>query len=200
MPDNLPAEAKERGIIHAARNRGSPRVGTRYVPSRSLHMTENDNVQRVWAIIERVGVCMLTTHGPRGLGARPLQARPDQSSGLIWFVTDLRSNKAHEVQSEHEIGLVFIDSTEHAYLSVTASASVLRNHEIATSIWHVTDNMWWDGPDDPNAGLLRVIPRTAELWDGPSSKAATVFEFLKWRIIGTEPNLGENRKSTIDMR
>jgi Pyridoxamine 5'-phosphate oxidase like len=60
--------------------------------------------------------------------------------------------------------------------------------------------MLWEGPDDPDAGLLRVIPRTAELWDGPSSKTVTVFEFLKSRIIGTEPNLGENRKTTVNMR
>jgi general stress protein 26 len=175
-------------------------VGTQYVPSRSLPMTENDNLQRVWAIIERVGVCMLTTHGPQGLRARPLQARPDRSSGLIWFVTDLRSGKGHEIHSDHEIGLVFIDSTANAYLSVTASANVLVDRAVAASIWQTTDNMWWEGPDDPNAGLLRVIPRTAELWDGPSSKTLTVFEFLKSQIIGTEPNLGENRKRTVNMQ
>jgi general stress protein 26 len=170
------------------------------VPSRSLVMTENDNLQRVWAIIERVGVCMLTTHGPRGLRARPLQARPDRSSGLIWFVTDLRSNKEHEIQSDHEIGLVFIDSTENAYLSVTASANVVCDHAVAASIWQATDNMWWEGPADPNVGLLRVNPRTAELWDGPSNKTVTLFEFLKSQIIGTEPDLGENRKTTTNMQ
>src|SRR6185369_12714871 len=109
-------------------------------PQRSLPMTENDNLQRVWEIIERVGVCMLTTQGPRGLRARPLQARPDRSSGLIWFVTDLHSSKEQEIQSDHEIGLVFIDSTENAYLSVTATANVLRDRAVAASIWQVTDN------------------------------------------------------------
>jgi general stress protein 26 len=168
--------------------------------SRSLPMTDNDDLQRVWAIIERVGVCMLTTQGRLGLRARPLQARPDRSSGLIWFVTDLRSSKEHEIESKHEIGLVFIGTTENAYLSITASANVLRDHAIAASIWRATDNMWWDGPDDPNAGLLRVIPRTAELWDGPSSKMVGVFEFLKSQIIGAEPHLGENRKTTTNMR
>jgi general stress protein 26 len=125
---------------------------------------------------------MLTTHGPQGLRARPLQARPDRSSGLIWFVTDLRSGKEPKF-SATMIGLVFIDSTENAYLSVTASAKVLRDRAVPASIWQVTDNMWWDGPDDPNAGLLRVTPRTAELWDGPSSKMVTVFEFLNRRSL-----------------
>ena len=163
-------------------------------------MAGNDSLHRVWTIIERVGVGMLTTQGPGGLRARPLEARPDRSSGLIWFVTDLRSSKEHEIKLDHEIGLVFIDRTENAYLSITASANVLRDHKIAASIWRAADNMWWNGPRDPNAGLLRVIPRTAELWDGPSSKTVTAFEFLKSQIIGTEPNLGENRKTTINMQ
>jgi general stress protein 26 len=176
----------------------TPRMGTQ-----SEHLTflaGNDNLVRVWTIIERVGVCMLTSRGARGLRARPLEARPDRSSRLIWFVTDLRSTKEHKIEVDHEIGLVFIDKTENIYLSITASAETMRDREIAASIWRATDNMWWDGPDDPNAGLLRVTPRTAELWDGPSSKAVAAFEFLKSQIIGTKPNLGENRKTTIDMR
>jgi general stress protein 26 len=168
--------------------------------SRFCLMAGNDNLDRVWTIIERIGVCMLTTHGPRGLRARPLEARPDRASRLIWFVTDLRSSKEHEIDADHEIGLVFIDRTQNAYLSITASAKTLRDPDVAASIWRTTDNMWWDGPDDSNAGLLRVTPRTAELWDGPSSKVVTVFEFLKSQIMGAKPNLGENRKTTIDMR
>jgi hypothetical protein len=42
-----------------------------------------------------------------------------------------------------------------------------------------------------------VVPRTAELWDGPPSQAVTGFELRKSQIIDTEPNLGENRKTTI---
>ena len=163
-------------------------------------MVSAGDLNRVWSIIERVGVCMLTTQGPRGLRARPLQARPDRFSGFIWFVTDLRSSKEHEIQSDHEIGLVFIDAAENAYLSITASANVLRDRAVAASIWRATDNMWWEGPDDPNVGLLRVIPRTAELWDGPSSKTMTIFEFLKSQIIGAKPDLGENRKATVNMQ
>jgi general stress protein 26 len=168
--------------------------------SRSCSMAENDDLDRVWAVIERVGVCMLTTRAARGLRARPLEARLDRSSKLIWFVTDLRSTKEPEIGVDHEIGLVFVDKAENVYLSITASAETMRDREVAASIWRATDNMWWDGPDDPNAKLLRVTPRTAELWDGPSNKAVAVFEFFKSQIFGGKPNLGENRKTTIDMR
>ena len=59
--------------------------------------------------------------------------------------------------------------------------------------------MWWQGPDDPNVCVLRVIPLTAELWDGPASKAVAAFEFIKATLTGDKPNLGENRKITVSM-
>ena len=116
---------------------------------------------------------MLTSQGAKGLRARPLEARPDRSSRLIWFVTDLRSTKEHEIGADHEIGVVFVDKTENAYLSITASAETMRDREVAASIWRATDNMWWDGPDDPNAGLFAgysadrgVMGRSVEQGDG----------------------------------
>jgi len=157
------------------------------------------NADRVWEIIETVGIAMLTTSFPGGLRARPVEARPERDAGLIWFVTDLRSGKEHEIEAEHDVGLVFIDAKAKAYLSITARAEVRQDHAKAAEIWKRTDNMWWSGPDDPNVRVLRVQPLTAELWDGPASAAVAAFEFAKARITGAKPNLGENRKVTVRM-
>jgi general stress protein 26 len=162
-------------------------------------MTEQSHLSRIWDIIERVGVCMLTTQTQCGLRARPLEARPDRNSGLIWFVTDLRSGKEHEIETEHDVGLTFIDPGDKAYLSLTASAAVERDHAKAAAIWKTSDTLWWSGPDDPNVCVLRVAPLTAELWDGPSSKAVIFYEFVKSRLTGAKPDLGENRKVTVKM-
>lgn len=162
-------------------------------------MAQRPHLERVWDIIERVGVCMLTTRGAAGLRARPIEARPDREAGIIWFVTDERSAKEHEIERDSEVGLVFIDHGAKAYLSLTARAEVSRDHAKAAEIWKSTDNVWWRDPDDPNVCVLRVTPVTAELWDGPSSKAVAALEFLKAQVTGEPPNLGENRKVTISM-
>ena len=157
-------------------------------------------MDRVWDIIERVGVCMLTTRSAAGLRARPLEARPDRAAGIIWFVTDLRSTKEGEVERDPAVGLIFIDAEAKAYLSLTAEADVSRDHAKAAEIWKRTDNVWWRGPRDRNVCVLRVTPITAELWDGPASKAVAIFEFAKARLTGAKPKLGENRKVTVRMR
>ena len=94
---------------------------------------------------------------------------------------------------------MFIDATDKAYLSITARAEVRRDHAKTAQIWTTTDNMWWNGPDDPNACVLRVVPLTAELWDGPASKPAAVFLLVKSLLTGEKPKLGENRKVTVSM-
>jgi len=162
-------------------------------------MTTQDHIDRVWDIIERVGVCMLTTRFAEGLRARPLEARPDRAAGLVRFVTDLRSGKEHEIESARDVGLVFVDAAAKAYLSITAQAEVRRDHAEVAEIWKTTDGVWWSGPDDPNVCVLVVRPVTAELWDGPASKAVAAFEFAKARLTGQKPDLGENRKITVAM-
>jgi general stress protein 26 len=173
---------------------GVPEPEGRPMPMNKNH---EDNLDRV--IIAKVGVTMLTTQFSGGLRARPLEARPDRDAGLIWSVTDVRSGKEHEIEAEHHVCLVFIDAAAKAYLSITARAEVRHDHAKAAEIWKSTDNMWWNGPDDPNVCVLRVRPVTAELWDGPANPAVAAFEFAKARITGAKPNLGENRKVTVKM-
>ncbi|HZP76875.1 MAG TPA: pyridoxamine 5'-phosphate oxidase family protein [Pseudolabrys sp.] len=161
----------------------------------------DDHHARVWDIMERVGVCMLTTRFADGLRARPVEARPDRKNGVLYFVTDARSGKEHEIAEHHEVGLTFVSTKDKAYLSITGRAAVIDDRARLAQIWKKTDTVWWPGgPDDPNARVLRVELLTAELWDGPASKAAAAYEFAKARMTGDKPNLGENRKVTVDMR
>jgi general stress protein 26 len=163
-------------------------------------MRQAGNIDRVWDIIEEVGVCMLTTRSGAGLRARPLEARPDRDAGLIFVVTDIHSSKEDEIEAEPDVGLVFIDAGDKAYLSITGRAVVMRDAEKIRMVWQKTDEVWWPGgPNDPNVCLLRIEPLTAELWDGPASAVVTAFEFAKWRLTGSEPNVGENRKVTVKM-
>lgn len=61
-----------------------PFAGFECLPRGSCDMSRKADVDRVWDIIEKVGVCMLTTRFPGGLRARPLEARPDREAGLIF--------------------------------------------------------------------------------------------------------------------
>ena len=77
---------------------------------------------------------------------------------------------------------------------------VTRDPDKLKAAWRKTDEVWWPGgPDDPNVCLLRIELVTAELWDGPASAAVEAFEFVKAKVTGKEPKLGQNRKVTTEM-
>jgi general stress protein 26 len=162
-------------------------------------MTQN-NEARVWDILEKTSVGMLTTHCPEGLRARPLEARPDRDAGLIQFVTDVRGLKDDEINADPRVCFSLVNSDENAYLSITGRAAVKRDSITAAKIWKKTDDVWWpDGPRDANVRVLTIEPIKAELWDGPASTLVAAFEFAKARITGGKPNLGENRKVTVPL-
>jgi general stress protein 26 len=159
-----------------------------------------EQIDRVWEIVEKVGVCMLTTQSSSQLRARPVEARVSRATGMILVVTDICSMKAKEIEAAPDVGLAFIDTSQNAYLSVTGRASLVRDIEKIEEVWRKTDDMWWPGgPSDSNVCLLRVEPVLAELWDGPASAAVRAFEIVRATVTGTEPNLGENRKVTVQM-
>lgn len=167
---------------------------------RFIDMSEQANIDRVWNIIESAGVCMLTTQFAGGLRARPIEARPDRDAGLIFFVTDVHSAKEDEIGATPDVGLVFFDPNDKAYLSITGRARVMRDAAKTRMLWRKTDDVWWpDGPTDSNVCLLLIEPVTAELWDGPASAAVTIFELAKAKLTGQQPKLGENRKVTVEM-
>jgi general stress protein 26 len=163
-------------------------------------MDRVETIDRVWSILERHNVGMLTTRFAGGLRARPLEARPDREASVIHFVTDVRGLKDDEIGANPIVGFVVIDEGENAYLSISGHARVARDSIQAARIWKKTDDVWWPGgPDDENVRVITLEPSRAELWDGPKWKAVAMFEFAKARLTGEKPNLGEKRKVTVEL-
>jgi general stress protein 26 len=164
------------------------------------HVSEQGSIERIWDVVEKVGVCMLTTVSAGKLRARPVEARPDRESGVIFVVTDVDSAKGDEIERKPDVGLVFSDTKAKAYLSITARACVVNDRSELARAWKMTDRVWWrGGPTDPGVCLLRIEPQAAELWDGPASTASTLFQLAKAWLTGVRPALGENRKVTVNM-
>ena len=154
---------------------------------------------RIWDVVEKVSVCMMTTRFSGGLRARPLEVRPDREKGTIWFLTDRRAAKDDEIKAFPDICLTFIYLKEKVYLSISGRASVEGDTNRARTLWNEQQAWWPGGPSDPNVLVIRFKPEKAEIWDGPASSAIASYEFAKARATGTKPNLGEKRKRTVKM-
>jgi general stress protein 26 len=155
---------------------------------------------RIWEILERSSVGMLTTRFGGGLRARPLDARPDRKAGIIFFVIDVRGLKDDEVKAWPDVCFTVIDADERAYLSITGQATTFYDEALLRKIRKSSDDVWWpDGSQDENVRVLRLDPRIADVWDGPASSAVARCEMSEARRTGKKPNLGENRKMRFEM-
>src|ERR1700748_2443268 len=98
----------------------------RFLPMEEI-MTNQPDIQRMWDIVDEVGVGMLTTHFTGGLRARPIEPRLDRKQGVIRFITDARGLKDDEIESAPDVGLVVISVADKAYLSISGRAEVMRD-------------------------------------------------------------------------
>lgn len=164
-------------------------------------MANQDDIERIWKILDGNSIGMLTTAFAGGLRSRPLDARPDKNTGEIFFLTDVRGLKDDEVKASPDVCFTVTDKDHNIYLSITARASVTRDTAKAKEIWNKNDDIWWKGgAEDPNVRVMTLAPVRAELWDGPSSKLVAAYEFAKARLTGEKPFAGENTKKVVQLR
>lgn len=156
------------------------------------HQTDK---QTAWSLLEKISFCMLVTHDGGGdeLRARPMSAHANQDEGAIYFLTDARNHKDNEIEINENVCLTFADTGGQKYVSVTGTANVSNNRVKIDELWSTPAKAWWASKDDPNIRVLRVMPSQAEFWDGPGS-IVTLVKMMTAAIIGSRPELGENKK------
>jgi general stress protein 26 len=153
-------------------------------------VTKQADINRVWEVVERVGVCMMTTRFLEGLRARPLEARADRDESVIWFLTDRRAAKDDEIEAFPEICLTFVYPKEKVYLSISGQASVGRDTERARSLWNEQQQVWWPGgPSDPNVLVIQFSPRELKSGMAPPVRLSPLAN-----LVRREPQ-AENRTS-----
>lgn len=155
----------------------------------------DDNVDRVWDIIEEVSICMVTTVAAQALRSRPMHALADREADCIWFITDTRGAKDEEIAANPQVCLGFADVADNTYLSVTGHAEMMRNTALADELWSGEAQAWWPkGPTDPTVRVLRVVPEQAEYWDRRGNSVTVALNLAAARLTGQRPDLGESKK------
>lgn len=152
-----------------------------------------ENAEKVWDAVERHHVCMLVDKDGKGLRARPMAPYADRGEGTILFVTDARNAKDDEIRANPEVCLTFADGHKF-FLSVSGRAEVVKDSAKLKQIWSTYMEAFFpDGPDSPNAILLRVRPTRAEFWES-DGKIVSAVKALAAVVGQKRPHMGDNEK------
>ena len=106
----------------------------------------------------------ITTGG--GLRSRPMVASENAFDGTLWFFTRTSSAVALEVAGNTMVNVTYVSAPEDWFVSVSGTASVVRDVERAGGMWSPAYNQWFaGGASDPELSLIRIEVARVEFWD-----------------------------------
>ena len=139
---------------------------------------------------ERIG--MLTTTAPDGtLTSRPMSLQEVEFDGDLWFFASRGSRKVAHLTADPQVNVATVGSS--SWVSLTGHALVVDDLAKKQELWNSVVEAWFpDGPDDPDVVLIRVEAASAEYWDSPGGRVASLISFAKAKVIGRAYDGGEN--------
>lgn len=154
-------------------------------------MAAGSDVDRVWELMEKISICMLTTHEGDKIRSRPMAAFVDRADNAVHFLGDAQHHTDDQIRQNPNVGLAFADGQR--FVSVAGHAAVSRDTAKIKELWGPSAKAWWESPDDPNIRLLTVTPDDAEFWEGPGKIFGTI-KMVAAAATNSRPDYGENRK------
>jgi len=147
-------------------------------------MTVSDETKKVAELLGNERFAMLTTTGADGRTvSRPMALQEVEFDGDLWFFATRDSRKVEHIRTHDQVN-VTVSSSDN-WVSLTGRASISEDKARKEELWSAGVEAWLpDGPDSPQAVLLRVRAESAEYWDAPGGRVATLLSFVKAKAKG----------------
>lgn len=149
-------------------------------------MTETHPIQRVAELIKDFRFAMLTTRSAEdSLVAHPLTVQETEFDGDLWFLVSKSASFVTDIGRDERVGISL--SSNGSWVSLSGTASLVEDAAKVRELWSPTVEAWFtEGPDDPDVGLLKFSAESAEYWDSPGGKLASLFSFVKAKVTGEQ--------------
>ena len=155
-----------------------------------------DDIDRVWDLMGRFSICMMSTWSGRELRVRPMAANLAREQNEICFLTDARWHADNEIKQYPQLALAFADNGDQKYVAVSGRGTISNDRARIKELFSIPAKAWWDSADDPNIRLLTVAPVGAEYWDG-RGKVASMVSMGIAAATGGRPDIGKNEKVSM---
>ncbi|MDJ0338715.1 pyridoxamine 5'-phosphate oxidase family protein [Cryobacterium sp. PH31-O1] len=157
-------------------------------------MSDPNDVQKVAKLVKEFRFAMLTTTGPGDkLVARPMTVQEAEFDGDLWFIAARNSHTVTELTSDPIVGVSF--ASNDTWVSLSGTAEVVEDSQKIGQLWNQWVEAWFpEGPDDPNTVLIKFTADSAEYWDSPGGRIASVISLVKAKVTGQPFDGGDNSK------
>lgn len=138
---------------------------------------------------------MLTTVTSEGkLVSHPMTPQEVTDEADVWFFVGLDGDQADALRARPEVNLAFAEAG--SWLSVAGSVEFVSEPAKVEQLWDGTVDSYFDGPEDPNLGLIKISSSSAQYWGMPGGKPAMLTQIAKAKVTGDRP-AGETRTTEL---
>ncbi len=141
---------------------------------------------------------MLTTTDSEGhLVSRPMSRQDVDLDADLWFIATRDSRKVAHIRANPVVGVTV--TSQSSWVSISGRAEIVDDVEKLKEYWSTFAEAWIpEGPEDPNAILIHVDAETAEYWDSPGGRVASLISLVKSKATG-KPYDGGDHATVTDL-
>ncbi|MBG1232411.1 pyridoxamine 5'-phosphate oxidase family protein [Aestuariivirga litoralis] len=151
-----------------------------------------DQEKKVWRLISKLDVCMLSTLSGNSIRSRPMSAMARPEYGDIVMLTDSHLDKDNEIMRNRHVNLAYSDGG--TYVSVEGTAEIEHDRALIRECWSAGAQLFWpNGPEDPSIVAIIVTPEMVEYWDS-DNKFIAGLKFAYGLATHTTPFMGEHKR------
>lgn len=127
----------------------------------------------------------------------PMSTKKVDDKGSIWFLSGRDSEHNANIQQDGRVQLLYSDPSNMEFLTVYGNALITTDREILEELYGKSDDMWFEGIEDPNLTAICVEPSEAQYWDAKHNKLVSLFKMGVGAITGDQPDLSESGKIVL---
>ncbi len=160
-------------------------------------MADADGVAKLVELTKDIRITMFTTIDAEGhFVSRPMAQQLTEPDGDLWFFAERDSRVVEEIAANPHVGITL--SSNDTWISIDGDAQVVDDSAKAKELWNPFVEAWLpQGPEDPSVVLIKVDAHTAEYWDSPGGRVASLISLVKAKVTG-EPYKGTDR-DTVEL-
>ncbi|MGJ9412943.1 pyridoxamine 5'-phosphate oxidase family protein [Aeromicrobium sp. CF4.19] len=135
-------------------------------------------------LLDGLHIAMFTTRGTDGtLRSIPMARQEVDASAELWFITARDTEHVRDVRTDPNVLLTFAGGG--TWVALTGKAAVVDDLDKLKELWSTFAEAWLpEGPEGENSALIRVDVDTAEYWDSPGGRTASVLSLVKSKLTG----------------
>jgi general stress protein 26 len=157
-------------------------------------VADANGVAKLVELTKDIKITMFTTIDADGhFVSRPMAQQLTEPDGDLWFFAERDSRVVAEITANPHVSLTL--SSSATWISIDGEAQVVDDSAKAKELWNAFVEAWLpQGPEDPSVVLIKVDPHTAEYWDSPGGRVASLISLVKAKVTG-EPYQGTERET-----